>query len=85
MKYEFLAVPCSPLRKCGEDHSKPYLGGSLNTLFIAGLEAGQTFARSSPGFGSPSTSGLWQTFSAAAFASPASTIRGSDLSETPLW
>ena len=37
----------------GEDRSKPYLGGSLNTLFMAGLEAGQTLARSSPGFGSP--------------------------------
>ena len=46
--------PNSP-SECGEDRLKPYLGGSLNTRFIAGLEAGQTLARSSPGFGSPAT------------------------------
>ena len=63
----------------------PYLGGSLKTLFMAGLEAGQTLARSSQGFGSPSTRVPPHALSAASFASRASTMRGSALSHTPLW
>jgi len=34
--------PPASASECGEDRSKLYLGGSLNTLFIAGLDAGQT-------------------------------------------